>query len=244
MLNKFFPLQKTFSPITKKRKLISMMKMSAVVSALGLICMIALGVMANVWVSQSTHSQIYTVNTLPQTYQVAIVLGAEVYSNGGLSSMTKDRCDRAVELYQKKKVKELLISGDHGSKNYDEVNTMKNYILKQGVPPESIFLDHAGFNTYSSIYRAKTIFQAQSAVVVSQAFHLPRALFIANNLHLQAVGVSADIQNYGNVDSILIREKLAVVKAILSVVLQSKPKYLGEVIPLTGDSKKSWDQDH
>lgn len=208
--------------------------------ALLLLLIIAIG---NFVVWQKTKSQIFTTESLTETYQVGIILGAKVYSDGTLSGMTQDRCDRAIELYKNKKVEKLLISGDHGQKTYDEVNTMKDYLLEKEIPAKDIFLDHAGFDTYDSIYRAKEIFQAKSAVIITQEFHLQRGLFIAQKLDLPAVGVAADIQDYGHMERVIIREKLAIMKAWMNVIFGAQPKFLGESIPLTGDSKASWDKD-
>lgn len=213
------------------------------IDVIGLLSLLLFIVSLNAWVVRSTADQIHKSDTLPKTYQVGIVLGAKVYPDGGLSGMTKDRTDRAIQLYESGKVERLLVSGDHGTKGYDEVNSMKDYLLKAGVPAEDIFLDHAGFDTYDSIYRARDIFEVQSAVIITQEFHLPRALFIANSLKLEAVGVPADIQNYGHMERVLLREKLAVVKAWGNVMLGSAPQFLGEKIPITGESKMSWDKD-
>jgi SanA protein len=195
----------------------------------------------NLIVSQTTKSKIYTLETLPGSYQTGIILGAKVYADGGLSHMTQDRSDTAIELYKQKKVSKLLVSGDHGRENYDEVNTIKNYLLKNGIPENDLFLDHAGFDTYDSLYRARDIFQVESAVIITQDFHLPRSVFLAEKLGVKAVGVRADRGNYGNIQRAVFREKLAIMKAWADVIFGNEPKFLGETIPITGDSKKSWD---
>ncbi len=196
---------------------------------------------ANLWVLSTTSTLLYPGNQVPGHSTAGIILGAKVYSNGGLSGMTKDRADTAIALYQQRKISKLLVSGDHGQKNYDEVNTIKDYLLSKGIPASDIFLDHAGFDTYDSMYRAKKIFQVDSAVVVTQEFHLPRAVFLAREMGITAVGAKADIQNYGHMERVLVREWIARVKAVADVFLKSKPKYLGEEIPITGESQKSWD---
>lgn len=175
----------------------------------------------------------------PPAYTV-IVLGASVYSNGNLSPILKDRVDTAYELYQAGKVKRFLLSGDHGQDNYDEVNAMKDYLNAKGVSDEAIFLDHAGFDTYDSMYRAKIIFKVDSAIVVTQRFHLPRALYIARALDLNYIGVSADKRNYQYLESLERREKIANIKAYWEVLINKKPTYLGEPVPITGDSKLSY----
>ncbi|MCK9293409.1 YdcF family protein [archaeon] len=173
--------------------------------------------------------------------QAALVLGAKVWNNGSLSDIFKDRVKTAIELYNKGKVDKILVSGDHGQVEYDEVNTAKEYLLENNIKPEDIFLDHAGFDTYDSLYRAKEIFQADSLIVVTQDFHLPRALYIADKLEIDSCGVSADLQRYYGEDTRNRREVLAKVKAWLNITFNSKPKYLGDVIPLSGSGLDTWD---
>lgn len=191
-------------------------------------------------VKKSTEPMIYGAEDVPRK-EAALVLGAGVSENGKLSDMFRDRIDTAVGLYMTGKVDKVLVSGDHGRKEYDEVNAAKDYLLLQGVPGEDIFLDHAGFDTYDSVYRARDVFEAKSMIVVTQGYHLPRALYIADKLGVEAVGVGADLHPYGGQYPRDLRENFAVVKAYLDVVLQSKPKYLGAKIPLTGDGSASWD---
>jgi SanA protein len=173
--------------------------------------------------------------------QVALVLGARVYSNGRMSSILSDRVKTALELYRGGKVSKILLSGDHGTKDYDEVNAMKNYLLINNVKEEDVFMDHAGFDTYDSVYRAREIFQVDSMIVVTQKFHLSRAVYIARKLGIDAVGITADKQKYQNMQRNEIREILARAKAYIDILLKSKPKFLGETIDIQGDSKKSWD---
>ncbi|MFZ2190004.1 MAG: ElyC/SanA/YdcF family protein [Candidatus Magasanikiibacteriota bacterium] len=173
--------------------------------------------------------------------QTALVLGAKVNSNGSLSAILGDRAKTALELYQNKKVKKILVSGDHGTTEYDEVNALKQYFLDNGVPGEDIFLDHAGFDTYDSIYRARDIFQVESLIIITQRFHLSRAVYIAEKLGLNVKGFSADKQAYRDEIRLEIRESLARIKAYFSILFNTKPKFLGEVIPITGDSHLSWD---
>ncbi|MCK9438783.1 YdcF family protein [Patescibacteria group bacterium] len=173
--------------------------------------------------------------------QAALVLGAKVWNNGNLSDIFRDRVKTAIELYNTGKVDKILVSGDHGQVEYDEVNTAKEYLLENNIKPEDIFLDHAGFDTYDSLYRAKEIFQADSLIVVTQDFHLPRALYIADKLEIDSCGVSADLQRYYGEDTRNRREVLAKVKAWLNITFNSKPKYLGDVIPLSGSGLDTWD---
>ncbi len=192
-------------------------------------------------VDQKSEGNIYTqVDHLPEK-QVALVLGALVYSDGHLSDMFADRVQTGLELYQAGRVKKILVSGDHGRKGYDEVNAAKKNLLDAGVREEDIFLDHAGFDTYDSLYRARDVFQAESLIIVSQEFHLPRAVYIAQSLGIDAVGMKADKQDYAGTQRNELREYFARVKAVKDVLFQVGPKFGGEVIPLSGDGRGSWD---
>jgi len=173
--------------------------------------------------------------------EVALVLGAQVFDNGRLSDMLKDRADTAVDLYNSGKVNKILASGARWTTGYDEATAMKNYLLGKGIKGEDIFLDHAGFDTYDSLYRAKEIFQVRSVAIISQNFHLPRAVYIGRSLGLNAYGVSADKHSYANIQNNIAREIFADVKAFSDINLSAKPKFLGPPVPLSGDSKKSWD---
>lgn len=175
-----------------------------------------------------------------ETYQTAIVLGAKV-NNDDPSDILEDRLLTGLELYQDGKVEKILVSGDNGQIEYNEVGAMRDYLLEKGVSGEDIFMDHAGFDTYDTMYRAKEIFKVEDAIIVTQNFHLPRAIYIARALDIDAVGVSADRQTYVYIDLYERREKLAQVKAFLNVIFHSKPKFLGDPIPITGDGVESWD---
>ena len=180
------------------------------------------------------------ISDLPEI-EVVLVLGARVYREGGLSDVLKDRMLTALKLYEKGKVKKFLLSGDHGREEYDEVNAMNDFLLEKGVSAKDIFLDHAGFDTYDSIYRAKEIFEIDSMVIVTQAFHLPRALYVARALGIEAYGFAADRQVYVSARYNELREILARTKSFFDVMLKAKPMYLGEKIPISGDSAKSKD---
>lgn len=127
------------------------------------------------------------------------------------------------------------MSGDHGRKEYDEVNIMKNYAIEKGIPSENIFMDHAGFSTYESIYRAKEIFEAKKVVIVTQEYHLYRALYIANQLGIEAYGVGADPRKYVGAAYREIREILARDKDFIKCVFKPEPTYLGDTIPVSGN---------
>ena len=172
---------------------------------------------------------------IPKT-EVAIVLGASVEGQEP-SPILADRANAAIKLFDDGKVSKILVTGDNASTNYNEVNPVQKYLLAAGIPPQDIFLDHAGFDTYSSMYRAKVIFQATSATIVTQDFHLPRAVFIARHLGIDANGYAA-----GGSGSIwdYLREIPASGKALLDLIVHRKPEYLGMPYPLTGDGQVTW----
>ena len=164
-----------------------------------------------------------------------LVLGCGVREDGSPSLMLRDRLEKGIELYEAGTAPKLLMSGDHGRKDYDEVNLMKSYAMGKGVPSEDIFMDHAGFSTYDSMYRARDIFCAEKVIVVSQEYHLYRALYLAEKLGLEAYGVPAQDVTYRGQAYREFREMLARTKDLCTAVIQPKPKYLGEKIPVSGN---------
>lgn len=169
--------------------------------------------------------------------EVAIVLGASV-EDGEPSPILEARADTAVLLFEQGKVSRILVSGDNATVSYNEVNTVQRYLLNAGIPANDIFLDHAGFDTYSSMYRAIAVFDAQSAIIVTQDFHLPRALYIARHLGMQAYGLQAE-GSQGSVFDYL-REIPASDKALFDLIIHRKPEYLGTQYPLTGVGTSTW----
>jgi SanA protein len=191
----------------------------------------------NVLILQQTRGVLFEEVADVPAKQTALVLGARVYADERPSPILEDRLATAFELYQQQKVHKLLVSGDHGRAAYDEVRAMRNYFMERGVPAQDIFMDHAGFDTYDSVYRAREIFQVKSLIIVTQRFHLPRALYIAQRLNMDAVGISSDRREYTAAASRrnALREPLARIKAWGNVTMHAKPRFLGEVIPITGD---------
>ncbi len=172
-----------------------------------------------------------------------LVPGAKVYGDESLSPVLQDRVDYAIAVYEAEKADKILFSGDHGQTEYGEVNSMMEYARSKGVPEQDIFLDHAGFSTYESVYRARDIFQASDIIIVTQKFHLPRAVYIARKLGLNAYGVNSDPRRYANEKNDAFRESFARVKDFFYVnIFLPEPKYLGEAIPITGDSSKTHDR--
>ncbi|HEX5146878.1 MAG TPA: ElyC/SanA/YdcF family protein [Conexibacter sp.] len=172
--------------------------------------------------------------------QVALLLGARVTPDGTPTPMLRDRIEVAARLYRAGKVDEVLASGDHGTRGYDEVNAMKRALLAAGVPARDVFTDHAGFDTWDSVVRARKVFDVHSALVVTQGFHLPRAIWLARRAGLDAHGVSADLHGYGLQErKSELREVLARVKAVGEAVTDRSPRFLGPEIPITGDGRAS-----
>ncbi|MFA5528790.1 MAG: ElyC/SanA/YdcF family protein [Peptostreptococcales bacterium] len=164
-----------------------------------------------------------------------LVLGAGVWEGGRPSPMLEDRLLQGIELYNKGASNRLLMSGDHGRKEYDEVNVMKQFAIDRGIASEHIFMDHAGFSTYESMYRARDVFQVNKIIIVTQRYHLYRSLYIADKLGLKAYGVASDLRQYKGQDYRELREKIARVKDFLIVLIQPRPTYLGDSIPVSGD---------
>lgn len=163
-----------------------------------------------------------------------LVLGAGVNGNKP-SPMLKDRLDIAITLYEMGVSNKIIMSGDHGREEYDEVNVMKDYAISKGVPSSAIFMDHAGFSTYDSLYRAKNIFQVKSLVIVSQEYHLYRALYLAKSFDLEVYGIKGVIDNYRGSKYRELREVLARNKDFFLGILKPKSKYLGSLIPVNGN---------
>lgn len=170
-----------------------------------------------------------------QTVDCILVLGAGVWGSGTPSHILEDRLLTGMALYNANISNRLLMSGDHGRKDYDEVNSMKNFAIERGAPSSAVFMDHAGFSTYESMARAQDVFAVRSTVIVTQDFHLYRAVYIARRLGLEAYGVSADRRPYAGQRYNNIREFLARVKDFFYVLVRPAPKYLGDVIAVSGN---------
>jgi len=177
-----------------------------------------------------------------RTYDCILVLGALVYGDVP-SPMLKDRLDGALEAYRAGLSDRILVSGDHGRADYDEVNAMRIYLEEEGIPPEAIFLDHAGFDTYDSLYRARDVFEVHSILICTQRFHLLRAIYIADRLGLAANGVDTAYRRYGRDTWYEVREIPARFKSFLDCeVLHSPPTFLGETIPISGSGLATRDE--
>ena len=206
-----------------------------------LLCLGALGIGAlfgiNGIVKGTTRNHILRLEEAASLTDVdcILVLGCGVWGDGQPSHMLEDRLKMSLELYEAGASKKILMSGDHGQTDYDEVNVMKSFAVEAGVASENVFMDHAGFSTYESMYRAKEIFQADKIIIVSQEYHLYRAIYIARQLGIEAYGVAADYRSYVGQTARDLREVLARVKDWAGSILKPEPTYLGETIPIWGD---------
>jgi len=174
---------------------------------------------------------------------VAIVLGAAVRPDGTPSHALQDRLEQAVALWHARKVRKLLLSGDHGQADYDETNAMRRFVLERGVAPADVFCDHAGFSTWDSFTRARTVFGVERAIVVTQRFHLARALYTAAAHGIEAQGVPCDQRTYGRGAWFALRECGSRTKAWLQAQgLGDDTALAGEPIAIEGDGRSSWDR--
>lgn len=203
-----------------------------------IICLLSL------FVKVSTKNKILELKDLKKIEDVdcILVLGAGVRGDEP-SPMLKDRLDASLRLYEKNISNKIIMSGDHKEEYYNEVGVMKNYGIEHDIPSENIFMDHAGLSTYDSIYRAKEIFGASKIVIVSQEYHLYRALYIASSLGLDAYGYSATTRKYQGDLKREIREILARDKDIVKSIIKPKPTFLGESIPVSGNGNITNDED-
>ena len=201
---------------------------------IAILMIIVLGI--NLYVRASTNKQILVENDYTKLSDIdcIIILGAGVWGDKP-SPILEDRLLEGIKLYQNNVSDKIIMSGDHGRESYDEVNIMKNYAIEKGIPSENIFMDHAGFSTYESIYRARDIFKAKKIVIVTQKYHLYRALYAANCLGLEAYGVGADPRQYSGATFRELREILARDKDFIKCIFKPKPTYLGDTIPVSGN---------
>lgn len=190
----------------------------------------------SLYMVKTTEKSIFTADTFKNDEKAdcILILGAGV-KDSKPKPMLRDRLLTGIELYKSGAAKKIIMSGDHGRADYDEVNVMRAFALEQGVRAEDIFLDHAGFSTYDSVYRAKNIFGAENIIIVSQKYHLYRALYIAKELGVKSAGVSADLNPYSGQLKRDIREIIARDKDFFKCIIKPKAQIMGDKIPLDGD---------
>lgn len=177
-----------------------------------------------------------------QNIECIIVLGCGVYPDGEPTPLLSDRLDIAIDLYNKGVAPKLLMSGDHGTDTYNEVAAMRRYAMERGVPSEDIFMDHAGFSTYETMYRAASIFNIKTAVVVTQHYHLYRSLYNASNLGIDACGVIATGHVFQAQSYYSFREYFARCKDFIFGIFKPNPTYMGETIDISGNGEVTLDE--
>lgn len=216
-----------------------------------LLILCAVGLLASLYIDHKVKSEgekalLYTItdrNSLDKAIvdeatefeaDCIIVLGAGIKDPQTPSDMLKDRLDAGIELYKKGAAPKLLLTGDNGRLEHNEIHVMLTYAEAAGVPEEDIFCDHAGFSTYDSMYRAKSIFQVKRAIVVTQEYHEYRALYLGKKLGLDVMGIASDQETYGGQAVRELREFLARNKDYFKERLSAKPIYGGDAIPING----------
>ncbi len=204
---------------------------------LGIVLLIGIAAVSlSVYMVKATEKNIFTADTFKNDEKAdcILILGAGVKDDKP-KPMLRDRLLTGIELYKSGAAEKIIMSGDHGRADYDEVNVMRAFALEQGVSAEDIFLDHAGFSTYDSVYRAKNIFGAENIIIVSQKYHLYRALYISEKLDVKAAGVSANLNTYGGQLKRDIREIIARDKDFFKCIVKPEAEIMGDKIPLDGD---------
>ncbi|HHV42475.1 MAG TPA: DUF218 domain-containing protein [Clostridiaceae bacterium] len=196
-------------------------------------------------VYKTGSARIYKLDSLTASYDAIIVPGCQVYPDKTPSPMLKDRLDGAIELYQAGISDRIIVSGDHRKQKYDEPWVMRNYLAAAGIPPEVIFLDHSGIDTYNTVYRAHAIFGVKKGVMATQRFHLERALYIADRLKIDLYGYATDFYDYQTRTRIKnsVREFLARAKAWYETEIKAIPSYLGDPVDLAGSGYVTLDEE-
>lgn len=215
-------------------------KIFVLIICAALLCGIgALGI--DYYVVKSTEKYILAPENAGEGYDCILVLGCGVHGDTP-SHMLEDRLLQGIELYENGASEKMLMSGDHGKENYDEVNVMKDFAVRRGVSAENIFMDHAGFSTYESMYRAKEIFTAEKILIVTQDYHLHRAIYDARAMGIEAYGVASNPRTYAGQLYRDIREILARNKDFIYCIIKPEPTYLGDEIPVQGNGNVTNDK--
>ena len=204
---------------------------------------LAATVVINAGMILAARKYVYTdIGAIPPRTAV-LVLGSQTRGTK-LSPVLQDRVTAGISLMENRKGKKLLLSGDHGERYYDEVNAMRLYVLANApaIQEEDIFMDHAGFTTWDSMYRARDVFDVKDLLIVTQQFHISRAVCMARSLGLDAVGFATNQERFSGRSLWFwrFREYFARVKAFFSIVFKPRPRYLGDKIPISGDGRATW----
>lgn len=206
------------------------------VSIIGLILIFGI----NFYVKSKTNSLIFSYENDVPTLNVGIIFGAGINGNKP-SKYLKDRLDAGIKLFESKKINKILLSGDNGNDAHDELTVMKTYCFEKGIDTTKIYIDYAGFDTYSTMYRAKNIFKIDKAILITQEYHLNRAIYIGNNLGIESIRFSADEGEYNNYNYVCFREYFSICKSVIDVIRNRKPHFLGTEIDINGVSNYSKD---
>lgn len=224
----------------------SFKKTLSIILRILIIFIILLGIMTvaiNIYMINYSKKYILTIDNInTASVNCITVLGASVKSNGTPSNMLEDRLAESVVLYNVGVSNKIIMSGDHANDDYDEVNTMKNYAIKKGIPSSDIFMDHAGLNTYDSMYRLKDIFEVNSTIIVTQDYHLYRAIYIARKLGIEAYGIASNPREYNGQFYRDIREILARVKDYFKVIFEPESTVTGDTISVFGNGDSTNDK--
>lgn len=215
----------------KKRKINRMIK----IMIIGIIILMIAIFSLNIYVVNNTKNEIVKEENVSNIEGVdcILILGAGIWGDKP-SPMLEDRLKEGITLYKKGTTKKIIMSGDHSRKDYDEVKIMKEYAESEGVPSEDIFMDHAGFSSYDSVYRAKEIFGVQKMIIVTQKYHLYRSLYIAKKLGIEAYGIESNLRTYPGQVFREIREILARDKDYFKCIMKPEASIMGEKISLDG----------
>lgn len=226
-----------------KEKLHKIIKILLSSIALLIIILGLLVLIINIYMINVTKKYILTEEQAGKyNFDCITVLGASVRSDGTPSMMLQDRLDQSIMLYFDNVANKILMSGDHAYDDYDEVNTMKNYAIAKEVPSSDIFMDHAGLNTYDSMYRLKNIYEVSKTIIVTQDYHLYRAIYIARELGLDAYGVASNPREYSGQLYRDVREIIARVKDFFQVIFKPESTYTGKTIKVIGDGNVTNDK--
>ena len=219
-----------------KKKIIKIIIILLVIGFVGLLTTICV----NFYVKISVNDKIIDVNKVANNnVDCILVLGAGLRTDGTPSPMLEDRLTTAINIYNENPNLPILVSGDNGTIEYNEVQAMKDYLISQGINQDVIYMDHAGFSTYDSVYRLKAVFQIKNVVIVTQEYHLYRALYLAKSLGINAYGVSASINDYRGQAYYSFREYLARNKDFVKGIIKPNPIFLGEIVPILELNQKS-----
>ena len=215
----------------KKRKINRMIK----IMIIGIIILMIDIFSLNIYVVNNTKNEIVKEENVSNIDGVdcILILGAGIWGDKP-SPMLEDRLKEGITLYKKGTTKKIIMSGDHSREDYDEVKIMKEYAESEGVPSEDIFMDHAGFSSYDSVYRAKEIFGVQKMIIVTQKYHLYRSLYIAKKLGIEAYGIESNLRTYPGQVFREIREILARDKDYFKCIMKPEASIMGEKISLDG----------